>query len=156
MAMNMRIARIGDAAASATSREHADLTAALINLEASLASPSYKRRTWWRMRVRRDQEALIHSLRTHRLSAASSGGLYDELVLRLGKSREIRRARQDHEYMEKEARALHESLGRKPQAGNEDLPRRDAEVLTRVIRRHEALEAELLLEAFNRDIGVGD
>jgi hypothetical protein len=148
--------RLDDATASETSREHADITAALIGLEASLASPSYKRRTWWRRRVRRDLEALIGALRAHRLSTEGRGGLYDELVLRLGKSVDVRRGLHDHEYMQKSADALHELLGRKPPTGNEDLPRKDAEILTRTIRRHQALEAELLLEALNRDIGVGD
>jgi hypothetical protein len=146
----------GDATARATSQEHGDITAALVSFEASLASPSYKRRTWWRMRVRRDLDALIDALRAHRRSAEGVGGLLHELVLRLGNSAQIRRASDGHDYIEKAADALHDLLGRKPHAGNEDLPRKDAEVLTRAIRRHEALEAELLLEAFNRDIGVGD
>jgi hypothetical protein len=156
MATRETIGHSGDAAARATSREHGDITAALISFEASLASPSYKRRTWWRLRVRRDLEALIDALRAHRCSAEGSGGLLQELVLRLGNSAEIRRAREGHDYMEKAAEALHALLGRRPQAGNEDLPRKEAEILTRAIRRHEALEAELLLEVFNRDIGVGD
>jgi hypothetical protein len=48
------------------------------------------------------------------------------------------------------------TLRKRPPPGSEEQPRREAELLTRAIRRHQAREAELLLEAFSRDIGVGD
>jgi hypothetical protein len=138
--MQRRDAGAGRNAARDTSREHADLTDALIGLEAALASPSYRRRSWWRGRVARELEILIEALASHRESSERPGGLYDEFQQHLGRTPALRRGLQEHAQIEEA----------------EEQPRREAELLTRAIRRHQAREAELLLEAFSRDIGVGD
>jgi hypothetical protein len=154
--MTTTAARGGRAAARDTSRQHAELTDALVDLEAALASPSYRRRPWWRRRVGRELETLIEALVAHRQSAEAPGGLYDELEARLGKTPMLRRGLQDHNRMEEAARNLIPTIRRRALGSDEEQARREAELLTRAVRRHQALEAELLLEAFNRDIGVGD
>ena len=146
-----------DVATANTASEHDDVLTAVIGLERALASPTYERRAAWRRRVRRDLVELGKAVRAHRASAEGRGGLCETLELQLGRTRHVRRIEHDHEHIEQSIGDLQWLLreGMKS-GGTEEAIRRKAESLTVTIRRHHALEAEVLLEAFERDIGVGD
>lgn len=131
---------------------------ALEALERALASPARGREQAWRQRVRSDLAKVNERLRAHCESAEAPEGILSQLEMTVGRSYEITEARRQHRRMLEYASDLLAALsehegGSSPTAAE---VRERAAQLTSALRRHRALEADLIYEAFDLDIGVGD
>lgn len=144
--------------ADTTSREYDALIRALHTLEESLASPAPGRETAWKQEARRDLANVIGLLQAHCASAEQEGGLLAEVELQLGRTYALTEARLEHERLLRDAVTL---LGALDQYQHEETlshheVRRRAWDLARALRSHQAREADLLVEALQRDVGVVD
>jgi len=99
---------------------------------------------------------LIACLAEHADSAESPGGLLVEVEVALGRSYEVSTARRLHRSAARQAKELSETLGDALRDFDEEGIAKLGRRLTSAIRRHHELEADLILMAFDQDIGVGD
>lgn len=136
-----------------TSAEHDAIVKALHALEAALASPARGREARWLRRVKADLQPLIEAVIEHCRAAEAPRGLVRELEAAIGRPHELRVVSEDHSRIAAEARDLLSSLSALPDAGE---VRTRAARLSADLRAHLAHEADLIYEAFMRDIGVGD
>jgi CRP-like cAMP-binding protein len=123
-------------------------------VERALASPLPGRIGAWKKRVRSDLVGAVTELEKHRESAEKPGGVLAELEILLGRPAELRRITDEHALLMERAGELTKALDNPSTSG--DVIRTMAAKLTELIRAHQAREADLILAAFQRDIGVGD
>jgi len=136
-----------------TSEEHETIHHALHLLERAMTSPARRRERAWRRRCERDLRAVVSAIDAHGASAEGPDGLLPQLEQVLGRPQELTRARREHGELRERAAALVATLA---QEGESAAVREQAEGLAQALRRHLALEADLVFETFERDIGVGD
>ncbi|HEX5479874.1 MAG TPA: hypothetical protein VFY79_09160 [Dehalococcoidia bacterium] len=139
--------------AERTNAEHHAISGCLAGLEASLAAPGTPA---WRRRIEGELAPLIACLAGHAESAESSTGLLVEIEITLGRSHEVTTARRLHASASRQASELSDILA------NADSGVADTDVvmhgrrLASAIQRHHELEADLILMAFDQDIGTVD
>ena len=146
--------RVEEAAAKAA-HDHEEILSAVHRLEAALASPAPGRETPWKQRAGAALVGVIDSLNMHRESAENEGGVIAEAEALLGRPRALAAARSQHVRLLKEGGELLANL-----EAQRDDPKLTCEAvrerawdLALALRNHQALEADLILEAFDLDIG---
>jgi len=136
-------------------REHEAIVSALHMLEKALVAPAPGRETVWNRRAGAALVIVVDSLNVHRESAENEGGLLSEAEVVLGQPRGLAAARSQHARLLKDANELLVSLEERPNGPTitcQDVRQR-AWSLASALRSHQALEADLIMEAFGRDIG---
>lgn len=139
--------------ADGTGGEHDAILRALHVLEAALASPATGREEMWANRVARDLEPVVRAVVDHCRSAEAPDGLIRELEVALGRNAILTRVSDEHTRLAQEAEQFLAALGEERDVA---AIRSRAAALAADLRAHQAHEADLILEAFDRDIGVGD
>lgn len=144
-----------DEVAARAAREHGAIVTALHMLEKALASPAPGREASWKRRAGAALVVVVDSLNVHCESAEQRGGVLAEAEVALGRPPELRQARSQHEQMLRDARQLLTAL--EERADDTKLTYREVRQcgwrLSSALYRHQALEADLIMEAFERDIG---
>lgn len=145
----------GARTAAKAAREHEAIVSALHVLEKALASPAPSRETAWNRRAGAALVVVVDSLNVHRESAENEGGLLSEAEVVLGQPQELAAARSQHARLVKDADELLASLAERPNDPTITYRgvRQRAWRLALALRSHQALEADLIMEAFGRDIG---
>jgi hypothetical protein len=147
-------ARMREAAARAA-RDHEEILSAVHRLEAALACPAPGRETAWKHRTGAALVGVLDSVNVHRVSAENEGGVIAEAEALLGRPPALAAARSQHVGLLNDASELLADL----EARREDpkltckAVRKRAWRLASALRHHQALEADLILEAFDLDIG---
>ena len=141
-----------------TSREHRALVQAVHALEDALASPAAGREAAWKRRVSRNLAVVVGSLQEHCESAEGPEGLISQVERAIGRPYELSEAMREHQSLARDAVDFLASLA---DHIAEERPtvaeiRQRAFDLNSALRLHEAREADLLMQALQRDIGVGD
>jgi hypothetical protein len=141
-----------------TQAEFDHLLEAMHRLEAALGSPAPFREPLWANRASRELAEVRKSLESHILSSERSGGLLEELNLASPRVAErVDALRQEHSQLLERFTRLERSLAPSDsQAPDFTSLRREADALLTALRRHHALEVDLIFECFWTDIGVGD
>ena len=146
--------RVKEAAAKAAC-DHEEIIRAVHKFEAALASPAPRREPAWKHRAGAALVGVLDSLNVHRESAENEGGVIAEAEALLGRPPALAAARSQHVRLLKDAGKLLADLEKR-----RDDPRLSCEAvrerawdLTLALRNHQALEADLILEAFDLDIG---
>ena len=146
--------RVEEAAAKAA-RDHEEILSAVHRLEAALAPPAPGREPAWKQRAGAALVGVLDSLNVHRESTESEGGVIAEAEAVLGRPPALAEARSQHIELLKDARELLADI-----EGRRDDPKLTCEAvrerawrLASALRNHQALEADLILEAFDLDIG---
>jgi hypothetical protein len=136
-------------------REHEAIVSALHMLEKALAAPAPGRETVWNRRAGAAVVIVVDSLNVHRESAENEGGLLSETEVVLGQPPGLAAARTQHARLLKDANELLASLEEQPNGPTITYRgvRQRAWRLASALRSHQALEADLIMEAFGRDIG---
>lgn len=141
-----------------TAREYQSMVAALHALERTFTAPAVRRERTWRRRTRRDLAIVVGLLQEHCDSTEEPGGLLLEVEQRVGRFRDVSQARREHKRLVREAVVLLAELDEYAQAVR--LPyhdfRKRAARLTGALRLHQAREADILMLAFQLDLGGGD
>ena len=146
--------RVEEAAAK-TARDHEEILSTVHRLEAALASPAPGRETAWKHRAGAALVGVLDSLNVHRESAENEGGVIAEAEALLGRPPALAAARSQHVGLLEDARELLADLEERrddPKLTCEAVRER-AWRLASALRNHQALEADLILEAFDLDIG---
>jgi len=140
-------------AAAQTRQEHDGLVQAMQRLEAALARPAPGREAAWNERVAETLRTVAGLLAEHVRSAESENGLLGVIDLRFAD-----RLRSEHATLARRADALRDRVERRPgkAAVDVDQVRRYAARLLNALRRHQALEADMIFESFLIDLGGGD
>jgi hemerythrin-like domain-containing protein len=140
------------------SREYAALVRAMDALEWALASPAPTREAAWHREAQRELAKVVGLLQEHCEAAEKEGGIIAEVVRSRGRSGEVTETLREHDRLLREAVTLLAALDE--HAGGSALShhevRRRAWELTAGMRRHQAREADLLIELLERDEGVID
>jgi hypothetical protein len=136
-------------------REHEAIVNALHVLEKALAAPAPGRETVWNRRAGAAVVIVVDSLNVHRESAENEGGLLTQAEVVLGQPQGLAAARSQHARLLKDANELLVSLEEQPNGPTITYRgvRQRAWRLASALRSHQALEADLIMEAFGRDIG---
>jgi hypothetical protein len=135
-------------------RQHVDILEAVQELEAALASPAVGRFPEWNRRLVQELVPVAEAVTEHCLAAESEDGLVRELERELGGRPWIMRlVSEEHQTLVTEIGRFLASL---ESAEDRELIRAEAARIIRALRLHQAHEADLIYEAFCRDIGVGD
>jgi hypothetical protein len=147
------IATSDQRAAAQTRQEHDALVQAMQRLEAALARPAPGREAAWNERVAETLRTVAGLLAEHVRSAEREDGLLGVIDLRFAD-----RLRSEHATLARRADALRARVERRPReaAVDVDQVRRYAERLLNALRRHQALEADMIFESFLIDLGGGD
>ncbi|MEW6736881.1 MAG: hypothetical protein AB1489_36675 [Acidobacteriota bacterium] len=137
-----------------TIAEHEVILATQHKLEAILASAASGREQHWLDLVIVELKQLNEQLRKHRDSAESSDGFFNE-VSDVKAKEKIASVRAMHEKLITGCEELVDQLRKKTDAMASDIEmaRRRAAILMSEIRMHQAIEADIIFEAFARDIG---
>jgi hemerythrin-like domain-containing protein len=140
-------------AAARTRDEHDALVHAMQRLEAALARPAPGRETAWNARVAETLRAVAEALAEHARSAESEDGLLGMIDLRFADP-----LRREHAALVRRAGALRDRIEPRPggAAFGFEETRRQAQILLNALRRHQALEADMIFESFTVDLGAGD
>jgi hypothetical protein len=145
----------GQEAAAKAAREHESIISSVHRLEAALASPAPGREAAWKQRAGAALVGVLDSLNVHRESAENKGGVIAEAEAVLGRPPTLAEARTQHLRLLKDGSELLADL-----EDQHDDPRLTCEAVRRrawglasALRNHQALEADLILEAFDLDIG---
>jgi len=138
---------------------HEPLLDAMHLLEAALASPAPGREEEWRKRVAAELATLRNVLATHVASTESRKGMFvDVESTEPALHHRIERLRHEHADLLRQAESLETHLA-PPAAGHpfnfHDVRQRAGWLLT-ALRHHQALEADLVFELYDSDVGVGD
>lgn len=138
---------------------HDALTDAVRRLEAALASPAPGREEIWRRRVSAELTGFQEALAAHIASTESPSGLFGDVEsLEPAFHHRIGRLHREHADLTAQSESLATHLA--PHAVGEefnfhDLRQRAGWLLT-AFRHHQALEADLVFELYDLDIGAGD
>jgi hypothetical protein len=147
--------RNGQAAkiAKRVAREYDAIVHAVQTLEAALTSPAPTREAAWRRDARRALAKVTGLLQEHAETAESTGGLIREIERVLGHPRGLGEAKRDHQRLPREAVALLSALDDSESAS--PVRTRALDLIAR-LRKHQAREADLLIELLQRDVGAMD
>jgi hypothetical protein len=122
-------------------------------LEKALASPAVGREADWKRNAAPALREVIASFKAHRESAENQGGIIAEAEAVLGRPPALAAARAQHTRLTKDANQLLVALNAEDlQLGAREIRRRGWR-LASSLHDHRALEADLIMEAFQRDIG---
>lgn len=127
-------------------------------LEKALAEPAPGVPDAWKHRAAAALAIVVDYVRQHIESAESDGGLVTELELKLGRNRDVRLARDDHKKLLAGSNALLADLSQPAgDAGPEtaDVRSRTLDLIA-LLEQHKRREIDLILGAFDIDIGTGD
>lgn len=145
----------GNEAAAKAVRDDEAIVSALHMLEKALASPTPRRETSWKRQAGAALVIVIDSLNEHRESSESEGGVIAEAESVLGRPPALATAHNQHVRLLRDGSRLLAALEERP--GDPKLTVREVRQrawrFASALRGHQALEADLILEAFNRDIG---
>ncbi|MDO8616118.1 MAG: hypothetical protein Q7T33_10365 [Dehalococcoidia bacterium] len=142
-----------DVTAAKAAREHEAIVTAVHILEKALASPAVGREAAWKRNAAPALREVIESLKAHRESAENQGGVLAEAEAVLGRPPALAAARNQHTRLTREANQLLVALiTEDPKRSFREIRRRGRR-LTSLLHDHRALEADLIMEAFERDIG---
>lgn len=138
---------------------HEPLVDAMHRLERALASPAPGREESWRQRVAAELATFRNVLATHVASAESRRGLFvDVESLQPALHHRIERLKHEHADLLHQAQSLVAHLA-PPTPGHpfnfHDVRQRAGWLLT-ATRHHQSLEADLVFELYDLDVGVGD
>lgn len=142
-----------------TRNEYDALVEAIQRLETALASAAPGRERDWNERVVENLRAVANLLEEHVRSADAADGLLADIeTTRPALLHRVERLRQEHRNLLQQTRALHRQI---EHLGEGELPdfrdvRHRTTWLLNYLRHHQAIEADLIFEAFCRDVGVGD
>lgn len=156
-AQGERPTRPEEVSAQAT-REYEVMVRAVEALERALAAPAPGREPAWKQGVRRGLATVVGLMQEHCGWAEGASGLLTEVELRLGRASEVSEARREHERLRHDATGLLAALDayqEEPSLSSDEVRRRAGEI-TAALRRHQAREVDLLMLAFQRDIGTVD
>lgn len=141
-----------------TAREYTALVAAIHELERTFTARAVRREPTWQRRTRHRLATVVGLLQEHCESAEAPDGLLIMAEQRVGRFPEVSQARREHKRLVRQAASLLGDLDEFAAAAG--LPyeefRKRAAGLTGALRLHQALEADLLMLAFQLDLGVGD
>ena len=139
-----------------TYADHASINSCLVTFESVLALSATEPTDAWSHALRAELARLIGCLGEHAGSAEEGSGLLAEIEVTLGRSHEVSTARRLHRSAARQAEGLSSTLD--AFAAGDD--RADLRVRGRrlgaAIRRHHEVEADLMLMAFDQDIGTVD
>ena len=141
-----------------TAREYDAMVRAVHALERAIVSPAPGREEAWKQRAGAALTVVVDELRQHRESAEKPDGLVAAIEAAIGRPRELSRAISGHESLVESAGGLLTDLADdalRSELACEDVRERVV-TLTAALRRHQAVEADLILQAFDQDIGPGD
>jgi hypothetical protein len=145
----------GNRAAAKAARDHEAIVNALHSLEKALASPAPGRETAWKRQAGAALVIVIDSLNAHRESSESEGGAIAEAESVFGQPPALAAARNQHARLLRGGSQLLTAL--EERADDPKLTVREVRQrawrLASALRGHQALEADLILEAFDGDIG---
>ena len=142
-----------------TRRDHDALLDAIHQLEAALASAAPGREQDWRHRVHQTMEGVSDLLGQHVATAEASDGLLVEIdTLRPELCYRVKRLRHEHDDLLQHTRALMRHMAHQ---GDEETPnfqdiRQRAAWLLHALRHHQAVETDLVFEAFWTHTGTVD
>ena len=137
-----------------TRLQYVDIVGAVLQLEAALASPAVGRFPEWNRRLIQQLVPVAEAVTKHCLAAESEDGLVRELERELGgRPRILRLVSEEHQTLVTDLGRFLASL---ESSDDRELVRAEAARITKALRQHQAHEADLIYEAFCRDIGVGD
>lgn len=146
------------AATRTSRRERSDMLRAMARLERALARAEPGRREGWIRDTRVALDELRQAMRTHCLVASAEDGLLEEIRLESPQLLpRIEELEDRYRELDSLARHLQETLdsARAQRASAAWIRIRLRELLSG-LRQHQALESDLIYEAFAVDIGVGD
>jgi hypothetical protein len=147
------------AIANSTATAHADIVAIQRKLEAALASPAPGREREWAARVATELRQLYDLMRAHCQSAEAPSGLLKSIEeTTLIVNERLVEVREHHQKILDECQALLPEVERcaAGEAISYAVLRRRAASLMIEMRHHQALEVDMVFEAFESDIGVID
>jgi hypothetical protein len=104
----------------------------------------------------RELEPLLGSLADHVSSAESPDGLLTRVEVAIGRNHDVSAARRLHRTATQQAAILSRTLGDAGVDHTDEEIQSIASRLGSAIRRHHEIEADLLLDAFEHEVGVGD
>jgi hypothetical protein len=136
--------------------EHESISTCLAALESTLKQPLTGSEALWRRRLRRQLRPLVEDLEQHRAVAEGAGGVFGEIEVAQGHGHELTTARRLHRSAIRQAEELFDALGTAVGDLRPDEVRARGRRLGSAIRRHHALEADLVLLVFDQDTGTGD
>ena len=142
-----------DEIAAKAAREHAAIVTAAHLLEKALASAASGREVAWKRNAAPALSQVIEALKIHRESAEDQGGVIAEAEAVLGRPPALSAARNQHKRLARKAGELLASLDEGDgEMTFQDIRRRGWR-LAASLHEHRAIEADLIMEAFQRDIG---
>jgi hypothetical protein len=133
-------------------REYEAIVRAIQALESALTSPAPTREAAWTRDARRALAKVTGLIQEHAEAAESAGGLTREAERLLGSPRGLADTRREHQRLPREAAVL---LAAIDGAGYRQIRTRALDLIAR-LRKHQAREADLLIELLNRDVGALD
>lgn len=147
-----------DRAIAKHAREYETIIVALHALEKALAAPAPRREKEWNKRNHSALNVVINRLKAHCRAAESDGGVLAQAEVTIGRNRAVARAFVEHKRLIAEARELLSDLHRRTDhlSLTPREVRRRALRLASALRHHQALEADVIIETFDRDIGGED
>ncbi len=128
---------------------------AVQSLEKALTSPAPRRERVWKQATRRSLATIVGLVQEHCAWGESSDGLLTEVEARMGRNRELSQVRREHKRLQGEAVRLLAALDEYQDPSNlpyHDIRRRAAQLAVD-LRLHQAREGDLLMLAFQLDIG---
>jgi hypothetical protein len=129
----------------------------IMDLEQSLAAPSTARVRAWAADVAASLDRLRAVFDSHVTDTEKSGGLFEELTVEEPRlARAIDRMRADHVTIATTAEELSERLGAADDGADADAMRAAVLDLIRALLVHRHRGAELVYDAYNVDLSVGD
>lgn len=138
---------------------HDALVDATHRLEAALASPAPGREETWRRRVSAELSGFKDALEAHIVATESPSGLFGDVEsLEPAFHHRIARLRREHVDLLTQTESLEAHLaphGVGQEFNFHDLRQRAGWLLT-AFRHHQALEADLIFELYDLDVGAGD
>jgi hypothetical protein len=144
-----------DRAAAKHAREYYTIIAALHQLEKHLASPAPGREREWKRRAAAALTAVVDRLKAHCRAAESDGGVLANEVIALGRTRAVSSALRQHKTIIADARQLLADIKARQSATPDEVRRRAAR-LASALRAHQALEADIIIDTYDRVYGAGD
>ncbi len=145
----------GQQVAARTALEHKALLQAVEALEQALAASAQTKNDARKQELRRALAKVVGFLQDHCESTERPAGLLAEAQLKVGQSRAVTQTRRDHQRLLRDAVTLLAAMEQNRRGKSltyRDVSKR-AGALAAWLRRHQACEADLLLEAFYRDLG---
>jgi hypothetical protein len=128
---------------------------ALQSLEKALTSPAPKRERVWKQATRRSLATIVGLVQEHCAWAERSNGFLDEIEDLIGRNRDLSHVRREHGRLQREAVDLLAGLDEYEDPRTlpyHDIRKRSLQLAVD-LRLHQAREADLLMLAFQLDIG---